>query len=725
MSDLFKIIEQTDGPTLGYSKVAILEVDGLMFKDFNQNGVLDPYEDWRLSTQERANDLVKRMSIEQIGGLMLYSKHQTVSTGDDLFSKMFAGTYDGLPFEQSSAAITDLSDEQKAFLKDDHLRHVLVTTVNDAYTSARWSNNIQSFVEGIGLGIPANNSSDPRHAPSAHTEFNAGSGGDISKWPEPLGLAATFNPDRVHRFGEVAAREYRALGITTALSPQIDIATDPRWMRFNGTFGEDTLLATDLARAYIDGFQSDAWGRSSVNAMVKHWPGGGSGEGGRDAHYGFGKYAVYPGKNFEEHKLPFTQGAFKLKGGTKSASAVMPYYTISYDQDLKYNENVGNSYSKFIIQDQLRDLVGYDGVVCTDWMITGDDGAIGSFMIGKCWGVEDLSIVERHFKIIMAGVDQFGGNNELQPVLDSYAMGVEQYGEVFMRLRFEMSAKRLLTNIFNTGLFENPYVNESLANDLVGQPDFMHEGYEMQKDSIVLLKNKGSVLPIEPNKKVYIPNRRIKEGVNWFGQAIPAGEVFPVDKGVINRFYTLVDSPSEADFALVFIESPQSVAYSKEDGYIPISLQYRPYISTLGRVESIAGDRSYFNKSNTTTNEYDLDIILETRAAMGDKPVIVSMNAISPSVVGEFEGHVDGLLVNFNVQVQAILDIVSGAHQPYGLLPYQMPKDMATVETQFEDVAHDMEVHVDADGNAYDFAFGLNFGGVIDDERVKKYRKVK
>lgn len=181
-------------------------------------------------------------------------------------------------------------------------------------------------------------------------------------WPEPLGLAATFDPELVRRFGEIAAKEYRALGIATALSPQIDIATDPRWFRFNGTFGEDSRLATDMGRAYIDGFQSsaddaeiaDGWGYDSVNAMVKHWPGGGSGEGGRDAHYACGKYAVYPGNNFEEHLKPFTEGAFRLDGPTKMASAVMPYYTVSTDQDTVNGENVGNSYNAYLIRDPLR-----------------------------------------------------------------------------------------------------------------------------------------------------------------------------------------------------------------------------------------------------------------------------------------------------------------------------------------------------------------------------------
>ena len=727
-------VKNIGGKDIAYSKesgISILEVDGFVFKDLNGNGILDPYEDWRLPIEERIEDLSKQMTIEQIAGLMLYSQHQSVSTKDNIFAKMFAGTYDGKSLDESGKDISDLTDQQKKFLKEDNLRHILLTVVNDAKTAAKWNNNVQAFVEGLGLGIPANNSSDPRHTPNADTEFNAGAGGDISKWPEPLGLAATFDAELARRFGQVASKEYRALGITTALSPQVDIATEPRWMRFSGTFGEDSLLSTHMAEAYCDGFQTTEetgeWGKESVNAMVKHWPGGGSGEAGRDAHYGYGKYAVYPGNNFDEHLKPFTEGAFKLKNGTKKASAVMPYYTISYNQDHKYNENVGNSYNKFIITDLLRNKYNYDGVVCTDWMITKDAPTIDSFLVGKCWGVENIGEAERHYKILMAGVDQFGGNNEIQPVLDAYDMGVKEHGEEFMRNRFEASAKRLLRNIFKTGLFENPYVDPEESETIVGNKDFMKEGYNAQLKSIVMLKNKDNILPISEKKKVYIPKRRLKEGVDWFGNVIPAREVFPVEKKIVEKYYTVVEKPEEADFAIVFIESPDSIGYKKEEGYIPVTLQYRPYTAEHAREESIAHEafenRSYKNKSNTATNEQDLDIILETKAIMKDKPVIVSMNCKNPTVVGEFENKVDSILINFNVQTQAILDIISGKEEPRGLLPFQMPKDMRTVEEQKEDVAHDMECYIDEEGHIYDFAYGMNYKGIIIDERVNKYKK--
>lgn len=736
---MIQYIENEDGPVLGYSQssgIGIITVDGKKFKDLNKSGKLEPYKDWRLPAAERAKDLASKMTIEQIAGLMLYSPHQSIPAADRGF---FTSTFGGKPFTESGAKPWELSDQQINFLTNNHLRHVLVTSLQSPEIAAKWSNEMQGFVEGIGLGIPVNNSSDPRHSSDSSKEFNEGAGGHISMWPEPLGLAAAFDPDLVRKFGEIASKEYRALGITTALSPQIDIATDPRWFRFNGTFGEDSDLSSDLARAYVDGFQtssgegeiSHGWGYDSVNAMVKHWPGGGSGEGGRDAHYGAGKYAVYPGNNFEEHLLPFTEGAFKLAGETGEPSAVMPYYTISVDQDTINGENVGNSYSRYLIQNLLRTTYRYDGVVCTDWSITRDfSGKMDVFIDGKPWGVEQLSVAERHYKLLMAGVDQFGGNFDIDPILEAYHMGVQEHGESFMRARMEQSAVRLLLNIFRLGLFENPYVDVKETVQTVGNPDFMNEGFAAQLKSIVLLKNKDQLLPLSRQVKVYMPKRHYPAKRDWFGNLIPARTDYPINRKLLEKYFQVADEPAEADVALVFVSGPDSgIGYSNDDaekggnGFVPISLQYRPYTAEYARDKSIAGDRAYKGKTVKTINECDLDLVLETRKQMEGKPVIVSMLLSNPAVVAEFEEGADGLLIHFGVQDQAVLDILSGKAEPSGLLPFQMPANMQTVEEQLEDVAHDMEPHVDTEHNVYDFAFGLNWEGVMTDSRTIKYRK--
>ena len=346
--DCYNILEQPGGPTLGYASeggTTILHIDNLYFKDLNRNGKLDPYEDWRLSSNERARDLASKLSIEEIAGLMLYSSHQAVP-------QTARPVYNGKLLAESRANSWDLTDEQKTFLKQDNLRAVLVTKVESPATAAKWNNRLQAFVEELGHGIPSNNSSDPRNETATTDEFLAGAGGQISLWPRPIGMGAVMDPEMIYRFGEIASQEYRALGISTALSPQVDLATDPRWRRNLGCFSEDPKLVTDYARAYCDGFQTstgeamiaNGWGYHSVNAMVKHWPGGGSEEGGRDSHYSFGRYAVYPGGEFNMRLDPFTKGAFALEGSTHQASAVMGFYTVPWGMDPS-GENVAMNYS--------------------------------------------------------------------------------------------------------------------------------------------------------------------------------------------------------------------------------------------------------------------------------------------------------------------------------------------------------------------------------------------
>ena len=715
----FTLIKQTKGPDLGYnseSGVKILRIDGYAFKDLNRNGQLDAYEDWRLTPEQRAHNLATQIDIEQIAGLMLYSPHMVVND-------------------------SVLSDKIRTCLLNDKMRHILVTKVKNAYTAALWHNYLQALAESQPYGIPTNNSSDPRNYTEADGEFNAGSGGDISQWPREVGLAATFDLDIIRRHAEIASIEYRALGITTTLSPQIDLSTDPRWRRFYGTFSEDADLCTDIARIYTDAFQTTpgsrtGWGNLSVNCMAKHWPGGGTGEAGRDAHYCFGQYGVYPGNNFEEHLLPFTEGALKLDGATQQASAIMPYYTISYGIDPS-GKNVANGFSRYIITDLLREQYGYNGVVCTDWIITGDNPRVET-MNGKPWGVEHLSINERHFEAIYAGCDQFGGNDDKMPVLAAYDIWCERFGKESAEKRFRESAERLLLNFFRVGVFENPYVDPVHTAEIVGCQEFVVEGYDAQLKSIVMLKNHNQSLPLQKGAKVYFPKRYYPASIGFFSRHQPsiAHYDWQIDTAVVKQYFELVDTPEEADFALLYIFSPEgNWGYSEEDvrlggtGYIPISLQYEDYTATDAREVSIAGgdmkenftNRTYLDKSESTYNRYDMEQVIQTKQLMGNKPVIVLMQPARPFIPAEIEPYSDALLLGFGVKDEAYLDILCGKAEPYGLLPMQLPKDMRTVELQMEDVAHDMECYVDADGHAYDFAFGMNWQGVIHDKRVKRY----
>ena len=735
------VVSQKNGPRLGYCKesgVGIITKGRHAFKDLNRNGELDPYEDWRLSPEKRTEDLLMQLEIEEMAGLMLCSHMQNLP-GTDI------NHYGGKIFTESDANPYDLTDEQLVFLKKDHCKSVLLARADRLSDIVKWNNNVQRYVEGTDHGIPVILLSDPRNSASSDMIFEAGCGGEISRWPNSIGLAATFDPELVKQFGRISAQEYRALGITTSLHPQVDVPTDPRYWRYDGTFGDNVALTTDMARAYCDGMQtspkgkriSGVWGYGSVNAMAKHWYGYGAQEGGRDSHFAFGEYAVYPGGNLAMHMLPFSEGAMKLEDGTGSVSAVMSTYSLLWDQDPS-GENVAVSFSDYFIGKQLRGDCGFDGVVCTDWDVTFDCTGMDGLGKGKPWGVEDLSVGERHFRVLKSGADQFGGCNDIEPVLEACGIWAEKYGEGAAMERFQASARRILLNMFRVGAFENPYLDFDESRAVAGCAEFMEAGYQAQLKSVVMLKNAGGVLPVKERLKVWFPVKHYPYVPGLWGGFTPERYAYPADTALVSKFFELVDSPEEADFALVMIDGPDSgVGYDEADrakggnGYVPVSLQYEDYTAEMAREHSIAGgnpleetaDRSYKGKTVSTRNRNDMVCVQKTRAALGNKPLVLVVKSGRPLVFSEIEPYADAILLNCGVQAQAILDLIGGKAEPSGLLPMQMPADMATVETQQEDVPFDVKCYTDSEGHCYDYAFGMNWSGVISDARTAKYAR--
>ncbi|WP_162632548.1 glycoside hydrolase family 3 protein [Paraliobacillus zengyii] len=746
----YSLVTNEDGETLGSSNessVELIQVDGFAFKDLNKNNLLDAYEDWRLETDVRAQNLATLLPEEDIAGMMLYSGHQR-----DLSE--------------------NLTEEQITFL-DGGLRAVLNAAPSvSAEDTAKWNNAMQAYVEGIGLGVPVNTSTDPRDE-------------GISVWPSNLGLAATFDTAIASESAATVSEEYRHLGITTLLGPQIDLSSEPRWSRIVGTFGEDPALSRDLTQAYVNAVQSTydesdsdlGWGENSLNAMIKHWPGDGAGDSGRESHSETGEYTVYPGGQFETHLIPFVDGGFDLEGETGSASSIMTSYSIAWSEDGSLGEFQGTSFSDYKM-DLLREKYGFDGVITTDWRVVLDPPPEGE---GQPHGVEDLTIAERHYVALMLGVDQFGGVNDPVPLLEAYQMGVEEHGEEVMRAQFEESAVRLLKGYFRTGLFENPYVDVAQASEVVANDEYVQAGYEAQLKSVVMLKNsnntiqaaEGSEKPTVYIPMIFRPASESRSGVT------PASWTLPVEIKEAEQFYNVVtDTVSEeltgpedeegnptvtvddiirassteiadVDYALAIVDSPSNVnargGTNEETGeFIPLSVQYGTYTadSESVRKESISGDmveevvedtygaqtveekenRSYFGKEAMIINSTDLDSILAAGTNVAeDVPVIAAIRAENPMVLSEFENEVDAIIMGFGISDSALMEVASGNYEPSGLLPIQMPESMETIEAQFEDVPRDMETYVDSEGNNYDFAFGLNYSGVIQDERTEQY----
>lgn len=708
-------VSQTAGPKIGVNRtsgVSVLREGGKCFKDIDKDGKLDDFEDWRLSPEQRAMSLASELTVEQMVGLSLHSTQQQIPYRKNKPS------YSGLSYAESNVDPWTLTDIQKECIVNRHMRHFLIKTVESVEAAVKWNNSAQALAESGRIAIPLNNSSDPRHSLRADPEFTAG-GGNISMWPEALGLAATFDVGLQREYADVVAKELRALGMTTFLGPQIDLGTEPRWFRYSCCMGESPDFVTAAAREFCDALQTtegsdNGWGTESVVAMAKHWPGGGSCEAGRDAHYGSGKYAVYPGGNYELGKRPFEDGALALPGKTLKAAAIMPYYSIPFGVTGK---NLGQAFDEDIISVQLRDSLDYDELVCTDWMITDDYKGPGVHY-GKPWGMESATKAERFLLAWIAGCDQFGGNMDYISAMEGYKLGVQRYGEEFMTGLLRKSSERILRNMFRLGLFENPYLVVEESEAVVAAHEFCRAGYEAQKRSVVMLKNR--CLPLAKGLKLYVPDQIVPAHMSYWNKMTATDTLHHSQSLEYEKDFVLSEDPAEADAAVVFINAPMPLK-GYDNGYVPKPLQYSPYVASSARDHSIAGgdpyekgsDRGYRGKSAQVYNSSDLDLVRTVRDKMGDRPVVLVVQYENPFVPAEIEPYADAILLVSFVQHPVVMEIIKGDFEPSGKLPCQLPADMETVEMQYEDTPFDMECYKDSDGNVYDYSFGLSWRGII------------
>ena len=507
LSSTFAAARVSAQPVLGRRSVPILAVDGLQFKDLNRNGTLDVYEDWRLSPELRAKDLLSHMTLEEKAGLMMH----------------------GTLVEQNGATHGnyDLPKMEELILTR-HVSSFITRLSTESSHLAEQNNLIQEIAERDHLGIPVTISSDPRNHFQEIQGASAGRGA-FSQWPETLGLGALHDPATIRRFADIARQEYLAVGINEALSPQADLATEPRWPRINGTFGEDASLVSESAAAYIEGFQNGRTGLhpGSVIAVVKHWVGYGAQVDGLDSHNSYGRFASYPGKNFAYHVSAF-DGAFAA-----NVAAVMPTYSIlqGVTVDGQSVEPLGANFSHVLITDLLRRDHHFNGVVLTDWAVTQDcldtcltgtpPGTPPSWKnFGTDWGVDQLSKEDRFALAIKAGVDQFGGTEESQWVIAAVKSGKVS------EARVDESVSRILKQKFGQGLFEDPYVNAVAADKIVGNAEFQQAANAAQRHSLVLLQNKNNLLPLRASvKRVYLVNIDLKVAARYGFEVVSSPEM--------------------------------------------------------------------------------------------------------------------------------------------------------------------------------------------------------
>jgi beta-glucosidase len=507
------------------------------------------------------------------------------------------------------------------------MNHFNLWQIPGAPVVARWYNNLQRFAEGTRLGIPVTIASDPRNHFNRNVFAMAAS--DFSQWCETLGFGAAGDPELVRQFADVVRREYLAVGIRIALHPQIDLATEPRWPRISGTFGEDANLTARLVKAYIEGFQGETLGPQSVACMTKHFPGGGPQKEGLDPHFDFQQGQIYPGKNFDYHLIPF-EAAFDAK-----TAAIMPYYGVPIDQT---DENVAMSFNKQIITGLLRERYRYDGIVCTDWGLITDSQVKDTVWVAKAWGVEHLSGAERVLKALEAGVDQFGGES-----CPEYVIELVRTGRL-AEARIDQSVRRLLRLKFQLGLFDDPFVDEADVSKVFGDPASIAAGLASQKRAMTLLKNEDRLLPLRAGQKLFIRN---------IDPSIAAG-----------HGGELAATPEEADVILLRLETP----------WVPVETK-NPFA------------RNFHHGDLDFKGEAKAEILDLLRRA----PSVVVIHLDRPAVIPEISEAAKALLAEYGASDAAVLDVVFGKDRPEGRLPFELPSSMEAVRNQKTDVPYDSE----------------------------------
>jgi beta-glucosidase len=616
-------------PTLGHRSVPLLTVGELQFKDLNRNGKLDKFEDWRLSPEERADDLLLQLSIADMAGLMVHGTLPAVGGAEASIGR--GSGYD--------------AEKSREFIAERRINTFITRLGGDPTKIAEANNQMQEIAESTRFAVPLTISTDPRNSflyvPGASVEV-----GSFSKWPEPTGFAAINDPALTRRYADTVRREYMAVGIREALSPQADLATEPRWARLNGTFGEDADVARTQVEAYVEGMQNGKTGLTpdSVVTVVKHWVGYGAQKDGWDSHNYYGRFSAITNAELAYHIKPFL-GAFDAH-----VAVVMPTYSIleNVSVDGKPLEKVGAGFSKPLLTDLLRDTYGFKGVVVSDWGITSDcnaacrDGVApgqkpGTDDIAMSWGVLEMSRSDRFAKAINAGVDQVGGTEDVSALLEA-----EKSGKL-SEARMREAAKRILVQKFAIGLFENPYVDAAAAKETVGNEASLKAGEEAQKRAMVLLENRRSTVPIRRGTKV------------WLFHVAP-------DEAKA-RGLVVVDTPAQAEVAIIRAETPSEELHP---GYFFGSRQHE------GRLNLQAGDPAY-------------DALLQC-----DKtPAVMTVYMDRPAILTDVKDKVVALYADFGVSDASLLDVLMGNGKTQGHLPFELPSSMEAVTVQRSDVPHD------------------------------------
>jgi beta-glucosidase len=615
----------------------VLTINGSQFKDLNGNGQLDAYEDWRLPVAQRVEDLLSRMTLQDKAGLMQITSFSATANQDYIQNRQIRYLILRGGFATAGAAASSLNDWQKV-------------------------------AEGTRLGIPLVIASNPlNNLGGGNAVFEPGGGtGLFSIWPGTLGIGAMNDPQLVKDFVEIARAEWRATGIRKIYGYQVDVATEPRWTRNRTTFGEGPQLSASISRSIVLGFQGPQVGPDSVAQTIKHFPGHGPQPFGLDAHNAEGKNTAYPtpGSLFAYHLPPF-QAA--VDAGT---SAIMSYYPAPsnalsaaqlpldwWQSPTQQFEEVGAAFNKTLITTLLRGYMGFKGYVNTDSGVLTNTG----------WGVETLTIPQRFAKSVKAGVSIFSDNNDPSGLLTAVSTGLLTEADLNPSIRL------LLTEMFNLGLFENPYVDPAQAQTVARSVGAQAVADQAHRESVVLMRNDKHALPYSNPVNLYV-EVVTTPSATAAAQTAALKALFANDPVV-----HIVDTVAQSNAALLWL-FPNQVELA---------------------------DKSRVDIALSTTTGIDVAHVQQIEAAV---PTVLAVNLATAWVMDNVEPQAAAVIGTYDVTAQALIDLIRGRFQPKGKLVMSLPANEAALEQSAVDVPGYLEsfnyTYKNAVGDSYIFGFG-------------------
>lgn len=621
-------------PTLNPHSKSVLEVDGYQFIDLNGNGELDVYEDWRQDAETRAADLVSQMTVRE------------------KIAQMQHPTY--LP-----RADGKIAPYLKNYCSEYGIGMLLIRELNSVEAAATTMNTIQEYAESSRLGVPVLVSMDSVHG------LSYVSGATVT--PHNLALAATRDEALVTKLAEIARDEHLAVGVRMTLSPEADIASEPRWGRVMETFGEDPDLVTQMVTAQVVAFQNgkDGLNTGSIVACMKHFPGAGPQMEGKDT-----SPIISSEETLQIHLKPY-YAALEV-----NVASIMPYYSVPLALDME-NSAIG---SKATLQDLLRDEMGFTGIIQTDWgMIWAIQEALGT-MTGEEVSDEEAILIG----VTQSRVDGIGGESiRLIDLMEEYT----QEGKIDEAI-LTAAATRIVKVKFEMGMFENPYCDVDYAVSFVGNEENQKVNLQAAREAMTLLKNDGA-LPLNADAKQTI--------------LVCGPRAFDTDS-LVGGWSSAQDGMTIADAVAAYAGENTTVLTEKEDvGVIKELAQQADVI-----IVSI-GEPSYQHDPvwgyDTLEIVQSQQEILEAAVASG-KTVITVVTGGRPYILTWCDENTNAILEAYYPGAKggiAIAETLFGMNNPTGKTPMQFPRNMESVNAQEGDVSFDLE------NPLYDYGFGLSY----------------